>query len=548
MFVILAILFSFFVTSLHAARPSAEQRLGQALQIYQSMMGDARLQRGQVKEFLSRREFGHLSPEDRAFISKALLHRRGKTPLNLRQSGTALLIKNLRVDFRDYWTQGKLELNGKIYKTKYLDPTTSRGGESHIRQELEAIEKFMGIWKLQSYLPFLNEGQSLALLQGLRVLFLPVTLLSACSPTDDYAAEPFMGAVALEEAPPSNSTDMPTPDPGNAPETNTTAPDPHANPEMAAIVAKVPSNIPEAKAAPKTDVPFVMTDEEREKFAGLLQGREGRTMEWDSATGESFPSIGIGHYSWYPRTVNDTDAKKVESFPLYISFMEKNCGLAIPSYLLAEVTEPDPTDAKKTVKVKRLLADAPWNDKAAFDKALLNPKSIASQLKTFLEQKNNKICQVKFQEARLAESIEKMKLKYTPISHPQFAPYIEGLLKTRPGFFAALDYVNFKGDGTDVTFDSYDKKSPDKDGDKEFKDAAGQALKVQWGLEQVLLKASQDGPANNAVVAFRDSALQVMKRRARNAPTLEKVKMEESLLVEKSGGWDLRIRGYLPTK
>lgn len=78
-------------------------------------------------------------------------------------------------------------------------------------------------------------------------------------------------------------------------------------------------------------------------FRNECAGREACLVHWNE--GEAFPSLGIGHFIWYPTGV---DGPFVESFPAMIDYLTSQ-GVVLPDWL----EDLDPFDA-------------PWAKREAF--------------------------------------------------------------------------------------------------------------------------------------------------------------------------------------
>lgn len=202
--------------------------------------------------------------------------------------------------------------------------------------------------------------------------------------------------------------------------------------------------------------------------------------------GEEFPSLGIGHFIWYPEGFTGPFD---ESFPRLKEEFKKN-NLEIPEIFRSNY--------------------APWSNREDFlDLKAKNDPKILEGIK-FLE--NTKDIQIKFIYQRLENSLslmleatnEKEKVKenfYRIINEPL-------------GLYPLIDYVNFKGEGI-----------------KESERYAGYG----WGLLQVLEYMSND--IKNPIEDFSNGAKYVLARRVGNSP---KARGE----VRWIPGWFARIDTY----
>ena len=203
----------------------------------------------------------------------------------------------------------------------------------------------------------------------------------------------------------------------------------------------------------------------------IWQNESGGTIAGLTAwnTGEEFPSLGIGHFIWYPAGFN---GRFKESWPEFISFA-KSKGVNPPA--IAQ------------------LPDSPWNSRAEFLSKTGSPEMTALRnwlastvgLQTDFIIMRSRAALPKILAAAPASERAKIQANYQKVSaSPQ-------------GTYALIDYVNFKGDGTQVS-ERYN----------------GQG----WGLMQVLggMNNVPSGPA--AASEFAASAKRMLSRRIANSP------------------------------
>lgn len=196
----------------------------------------------------------------------------------------------------------------------------------------------------------------------------------------------------------------------------------------------------------------------------------GRVMgltSWNS--GEEFPSLGIGHFIWYPANFQGPFQ---ESFPGLIA-LAKQRGATPPA--VAQHTH------------------APWNSRAEFNAALNGPelKSLRIWLANSLQLQTDYII------TRSRAALPKM-LEIAPQNKKEsIQRNYEKVASTANGVYALIDYVNFKGEGVNPE-ERYN----------------GQG----WGLMWVLMEMKSVDSGQPAAREFAAAAKRVLDRRIANAP------------------------------
>ena len=211
--------------------------------------------------------------------------------------------------------------------------------------------------------------------------------------------------------------------------------------------------------------------------------REGLTS-WNS--GESFASLGIGHFIWYPK---GTSGPFEESFPKLAAFLARN-GVAVPDWIHGA---------------------CPWASRGEFQAVFHGEKMNA--LRDLLASTIH--LQAQFLAQRMRESLPKMEAAAPAAERVKIQARFEQLAATSGGTFALVDYVNFKGEGIKET-ERYRNEG--------------------WGLLQAL-GSMDEAKKGDPVRAFAESAAMVLDRRVRNAPP---ERHEERWLA----GWKSRVHAY----
>lgn len=208
--------------------------------------------------------------------------------------------------------------------------------------------------------------------------------------------------------------------------------------------------------------------------------------------GESFASLGIGHFIWYPYGRPHVYS---ESFPALLKFMQER-GVTIPRWLQGNWSPY-----------------CPWNNREEFLAAENSLQMI--ELRQFLL--HTIPVQTEFMIYRMENALPAM-LESVP---PEDRPYIENqfyrIASTPLGIYALVDYVNFKGIGV-TPFHSYDAQG--------------------WGLLEVIENMRYAPPDLTPMQQFVWSANQVLTRRVMREPPSR----HDWLWL---AGWRNRLRTYL---
>lgn len=192
--------------------------------------------------------------------------------------------------------------------------------------------------------------------------------------------------------------------------------------------------------------------------AGSVQG----LVSWNA--GEAFPSLGIGHFIWFPAGVREAFE---ESFPHFVAYARRR-GVQVPAFF---------------------NGPAPWPNKAAF---LADRSGRADAMRRWLAAHVS--LQTEFIVARSRASLPAM---MQASRAPQAVQQRYAALAATPqGMYCLVDYVNFKGEGTkpEERYDGYG-----------------------WGLLQVL-ESMRPTSAEAAPAEFSRAASAVLTRRVQHAP------------------------------
>lgn len=226
-----------------------------------------------------------------------------------------------------------------------------------------------------------------------------------------------------------------------------------------------------------------------EIFQKECGGRKDRLLWWNR--GEDFPSLGIGHFIWYPK---GKEGPFEESFPAFLRFARER-GIRIPRFLSAT---PAP--------------HCPWNNRKAFFRAR-NTRTMKS-LYTFLVETRHE--QTLFIVRRLQAAIPRIMEAASEERRDHIRTQLFRVGDSPRSLYALIDYVNFKGEGL---------KSTERYNDQ------------GWGLLQVLEEMSGSEPGPEAIHDFVRAAESVLLRRVWNAPPYRN---EERWFP----GWKNRVHDY----
>lgn len=217
-----------------------------------------------------------------------------------------------------------------------------------------------------------------------------------------------------------------------------------------------------AAAAHKAAVPGYYDTLGKRIWANECAGSVQGLVSWNA--GEAFPSLGIGHFIWYPAGVREAFD---ESFPKFVAFARSR-GVQVPAFF---------------------NGPAPWPNKAAFladrsGKADAMRRWLAANVRIqtqFIVERSNASLSVMMQSSRNPQAVRQRYLALGATTH---------------GMYCLVDYVNFKGEGIKP--------------EERYK---GQG----WGLLQVL-EEMKPCDSSAAPAEFSRAAAAVLTRRVANSP------------------------------
>lgn len=227
-------------------------------------------------------------------------------------------------------------------------------------------------------------------------------------------------------------------------------------------------------------------------FQNECSSDEKKLLHWNE--GEAFPSLGIGHFIWYPEGYN---GPFTESFPKFLEYAESR-GVELPEFL-------------KNSPMRK----PPWLHREDFFQDQGN--GITESLRKFLV--STRAIQTEFLILRLQDSIVLILKEAGPARQNEIAEKFKAILAADEGLYVLVDYVNFNGEGINP---------------KERYHGQG------WGMLQVLERMEMDQIQipRDAIVEFVRSAKVTMLRRVENSPP----ERNEQRWIP---GWMNRMDGYL---
>lgn len=215
-------------------------------------------------------------------------------------------------------------------------------------------------------------------------------------------------------------------------------------------------------------------------------GKVSGLTAWNA--GEEFPSLGIGHFIWYPAGFNGRFA---ESWPQFVAFARQR-GLKPPAVAME--------------------AHSPWSSRKEFQRDFDSPRM--SGLRTWLAA--NVGVQTDYIISRSRAALPKILAAAPGSERARIEANYHKVAASPQGTYALIDYVNFKGDGTQPS-ERYN----------------GQG----WGLMQVLGGMRDTASGAPAANEFAASAKRILSRRIANSPPARGEKQWEA-------GWHNRCGTY----
>ncbi|MDB4408569.1 hypothetical protein N9165_00695 [Akkermansiaceae bacterium] len=215
-------------------------------------------------------------------------------------------------------------------------------------------------------------------------------------------------------------------------------------------------------------------------------GKVSGLTHWND--GEEFPSMGIGHFIWYPKGFN---GRWTETWPEFVRFATLN-GKRLPAVAYS--------------------TDCPWQSKPAFQHDFDGAQLVG--LRKWLAA--NIGIQTDFISYKSRAALPKILAAAPAADRAKIQRNYDKVATASNGVYALVDYVNFKGDGTNPR-EAY----------------AGQG----WGLKWVLMDMKEVSAGQAAAREFAAATKRRLNLRIKNSPKAR----GESRWRE---GWDNRCATY----
>ncbi|MGB1255226.1 MAG: hypothetical protein ACPG51_05145 [Thiolinea sp.] len=228
-------------------------------------------------------------------------------------------------------------------------------------------------------------------------------------------------------------------------------------------------------------------------FQNQTGGNPERLIQWNEK--ENFAVLGIGEFIWYPAGKR---GRFQETFPAYLNYAKAN-GTPLPAWI---AQRPSP--------------GGPWANTTMFRRAQNDVQM--KELRQFMQKTLN--LQANFMAMRLRHTMPRLLSKLPANERSRVMNNYQTVLKTPGGLYPLLDYVQFKGDGSNPA-ERYKGKG--------------------WGLLQVLQNMQDVKPGAAALAEFMRAADDTLVTRIANAPADRR---EARMLAD----WLKRVNTYRPAQ
>lgn len=236
----------------------------------------------------------------------------------------------------------------------------------------------------------------------------------------------------------------------------------HQAPKRSATLTQQQASVPSLSAAATQKIGSKIWQNES---GGSVTG----LTHWN--TGEEFPSMGIGHFIWYPAGF---EGRWTESFPLFVAYANQQKPGSLPEWVTTN-------------------RHCPWPDKESFARDFNGPR--LQSLRHWLA--NNVSLQTDYIIKTSRKALPNI-MRSAPIHlRARINTNYQKVSTTANGVYALIDYVNFKGDGTNPS--------------ERYNDQG-------WGLMWVLVEMRDVSSGQAAAHEFAAAAKRCLDRRIKNSP------------------------------
>lgn len=232
----------------------------------------------------------------------------------------------------------------------------------------------------------------------------------------------------------------------------------------------------------------------RQVWLNETGGNRDQITAWNAT--EDFPSLGIGHFIWFPAGL---DTRFRESFPAMLEFLRKN-GAKPPAWLDKSPVPP-----------------SPWKSRQQFMRDFNSPRMV--QLRRFLHDTVD--LQAQYLALRVNGALPTiLESLPDPKDREHVRRQYNRVVAASPDFYPLIDYVNFKGEGVSESETFPNRKTGEPEG---------------WGLKDVLMAMQGTSQKREEVLNdFADAARFALLRRITNNPADRKWQR----------GWLARVETY----
>lgn len=199
-------------------------------------------------------------------------------------------------------------------------------------------------------------------------------------------------------------------------------------------------------------------------------GNKNNLVHWN--VGEDFAAMGIGHFTWYPAGRHQRFGN---TFPGLLDYLEQN-GVQLSPWV-------------KQVRQQ----GSPWRTREELERAKLSNSPQVRELTELLYQTRD--LQAQYIVDRTRRAMPRLVRAAAQNQQQHVARNLNAVANTPGGWYALIDYVNFKGEGL----------------------GNGGYRGQNWGLRQVLEEMRPSQPGQQALNEFADAAMRVLHRRVQNS-------------------------------